>query len=292
MLYIAHILIILNIYIILVQAANLTIGMSNLLTLCQAAFYGIGAYLGTLFLNQFNISFLAIAAIVMTATGVTSLIISFASIRLKGDFFIFATLAFQMIVFTILNNWTTVTGGPNGISGIPSIKIFGLIQLKGIYPHLIFSCVVAATTILLMRYIIQSPFGRTMRAIRTDEITVVATGRNASMYKTWAFFISAALSGVAGILYASYIPYIDPSNFTLDESIFILSALFIGGIGNIKGPLLGAVFVVVIPELLRFVGLPKDIAADLRQIIYGLSLIIVMFCRPQGIAGVLQPSNR
>ncbi len=97
--------------------------------------------------------------------------------------------------------------------------------------------------------------------------------------------MSAAFSGVAGYIFATYISYIDPTSFTLDESIFILSALLIGGTGNLKGPLLGAVFVVVLPELLRFVGFPDAVAAPLKQILYGLALILAMFYRKQGIAG-------
>jgi branched-chain amino acid transport system permease protein len=99
------------------------------------------------------------------------------------------------------------------------------------------------------------------------------------------FFLSAAFSGLAGAIYASYVSYIDPTSFTLDESIFIITALFIGGLGNIKGPILGAVFVIILPELLRFVGMPDAIAANMRQIIYGLALVIIMFVRPQGLLG-------
>lgn len=105
------------------------------------------------------------------------------------------------------------------------------------------------------------------------------------MFKSWAFFLSAAFSGLAGLIYASYVSYIDPTSFTLDESIFIVSALFIGGVGNIKGPVLGAAFVVLLPELLRFVGMPDAIAANMRQIIYGLALVLVMYFRPQGLWG-------
>ena len=102
------------------------------------------------------------------------------------------------------------------------------------------------------------------------------------MSKKWG---SVQFSGLAGVIYASYVSYIDPTSFTLDESIFIITALFIGGLGNIKGPILGAVFVIILPELLRFVGMPDAIAANMRQIIYGLALVIIMFVRPQGLLG-------
>ena len=119
--YILHIVIMLNIYIMLVLSANLPVGMARLLTLCQAAFYGIGAYISAFFLMQFNLPFIVVALAVMLLTGAFSWVVSFASVKLKNDYFILATLGFQMIVYTILYNWTDVTRGPYGIPGIPGI---------------------------------------------------------------------------------------------------------------------------------------------------------------------------
>ncbi len=283
--YIFHILIMLNIYVMLVLSANLTIGMANMLTMCQAAFYGIGAYIGTFFLMQFNLPFVVIAIAVMLLTGLFSWLVSYASVRLKGDYFVIATMGFQLIVYTILYNWTDVTRGPYGIPGIPGIRLLGLFELSGVYAYFALSLVVAAIMVLVFYRLVKSPFGRTLNAIRADEMMVQALGRDTVAFKAWTFFISAAVAGLAGVIYASYVSYIDPTSFTLDESIFIISALFIGGIGNIKGPILGALFVVLLPELLRFVGLPDSVAANLRQIIYGLALILVMYFRPQGLWG-------
>lgn len=283
--YLLHIGIMLNIYVMLVLSANLTIGMANLLSMCQAAFYGIGAYIGTFFLMQFNLPFVVVALAVMLFTGAFSLLVSYASVRLKGDYFVIATMGFQMIVYTILYNWTDVTRGPYGIPGIPGIKLFGAIELSGVYAYLVLSLVLALLVVFFCYRLVKSPFGRVLNAIRADEVTVQSLGRNTSAFKSWAFFISASIAGLAGIIYASYVSYIDPTSFTIDESIFILSALFIGGIGNTKGPILGALFVVLLPELLRFVGLPDSVAANLRQIIYGLALILVMYFRPQGLWG-------
>lgn len=284
--YLLHIGIMLCIYIILVLSTNLTVGMANLLTLCQAAFYGVGAYIGTFFLMQFNLPFLLIALLVMLATGLTSLLISFASVKLKGDYFILGTLGFQMIVYTVLYNWISVTRGPYGIPGIPSIKLLGLWSLDGIYAYFFFALTVAVVVGWLFSRMQRSPYGRMLKAIRTDELSAQSLGRNTVRLKTWAFFISAAFAGLAGLIYASYISYIDPTSFTLDESIFIITALFIGGIGSrVWGPVVGAAVVVILPELLRFVGLPDAIAANLRQVIYGLVLIVLMFYRPQGLCG-------
>lgn len=284
--YLLHIGIMLCIYIILVLSTNLTVGMANLLTMCQAAFYGIGAYIGTYFLMQFNMPFLLIALLVMLATGLTSLLVSYASVKLKGDYFILGTLGFQMIVYTILYNWVSVTRGPYGIPGIPSIKLFGVWSLNGIYAYFFLALVLAIGVALVFSRLQHSPYGRMLKAIRTDELSAKALGRNTVRLKAWAFFISAAFAGVAGLVYASYVSYIDPTSFTLDESIFIITALFIGGIGSrVWGPIVGAAVVVILPELLRFVGLPDAVAANLRQVIYGLVLIVLMFVRPQGLLG-------
>ena len=153
--YLLHIGIMLCIYIILVLSTNLTVGMANLLTLCQAAFYGIGAYIGTYFLMQFNLPFVVIALIVMLATGMTSLIISYASVKLKGDYFILGTLGFQMIVYTILYNWIDVTRGPYGIPGIPSIKLFGVWSLTGIYAYFFLAVVLAVIVSLIFSIILR-----------------------------------------------------------------------------------------------------------------------------------------
>ena len=283
--YVFHIVIMLNIYIMLVLSANLTIGMANLLTMCQAAFYGIGAYIGTFFLMKFHVPLLVILAAVALVTGLFSFVVSYASVKLKGDYFVLATMGFQLIVYTILYNWISVTRGPYGIPGIPGIRLFGVWELSGIYAFLVLSIVMAAVVILLFNSLHDSPYGRELKAIKADELMVQSMGRDTVQAKSWAFFISAAVTGAAGVLYASYVSYIDPTSFTLDESIFIISALFIGGIGNVKGPVFGALFVVLLPELLRFVGLPDAVAANLRQIIYGLSLILVVYFRPQGLFG-------
>lgn len=283
--YIFHIVIMLNIYIMLVLSANLTIGLANLLTMCQAAFYGIGAYIGTFFLMHFHIPLVVIIAVVALVTGAFSLLVSYASVKLKGDFFVLATMGFQLIVYTILYNWTPVTRGPYGIPGIPGIRILGIWEVSGVYGYLAISIILAAATVYVFHRLHNSPYGRELRAIKADELMVQSMGRDTVAAKAWAFFISAAVAGVAGVIYASYVSYIDPTSFTLNESIFIISALFIGGIGNVKGPIFGALFVVLLPELLRFVGLPDAIAANLRQIIYGLSLILVVYFRPQGLFG-------
>jgi branched-chain amino acid transport system permease protein len=283
--YIIHLIILLNIYIILTVSTNLLVGMVNLLSLGQAAFYGIGAYLSAMALMVLNWPLIPALLLAMAGTALASLLIAYPSLRLKDDYFVLATLGFQVIVFTVLYNWVSLTRGPYGISGIPSPKLFGFIEITGIWPYLILSSVLSGIVIFLFYHLVHSPFGRALRGVRDDELSMKALGKNVTRLKVQAFIISSAFIAIAGFLYATYVSYIDPTSFNLDEAIFILSALIVGGLGNIRGPVIGALFVILLPEALRFVGLPDSVAANLRQIIYGLALIVLMRYRPQGIAG-------
>ena len=286
--YIMHVIIMINIYIILTTSSNLLVGMTNLLSLGQAAFYGLGAYFTVFCLMILHLPLIPTLLISMGMTALLSLLLALPSIRLKGDYFVLATLGFQLIIYTILYNWISLTRGPFGVPGIPAPKLFGLIEISGIIPFLIFSLIMAGFTIFIFYKLINSPFGRVLKGIRDDELSVLSLGRNVTAFKISVFVIASGFIAIAGFIYATYITYIDPTSFTLNESIFILSALLIGGTGNIKGPIVGSIFVVILPELLRFIGLPDSIAANLRQIIYGLFLIILMRFRPQGLAGTYQ----
>ena len=279
------------IYGILVISANLTVGMANLLTLCQAAFYAIGAYVGTFFLLQLHLPLILAAPLVMAVTGISSLLISFGAARLKGDYFVLGTLGFQMIVYSILLNWEKVTGGTHGLDRIPSVRFPaswhitpGSTPFEFVY-FFIALCALLLTLLVFAR-LQRAPFGRMLRSVRSDELSAQALGRDTAAVKTKAFFISSAFAGLAGILYASYHGAISPESFTLEASLFFITALFIGGTGRrVTGPLAGAALVVILPELLRQVGLPRDVAQYLRQVIYGLVLIVLMFYRPQGLLG-------
>ena len=283
--YILHIIIMINIYIILTLGLNLLVGYSNLLSISHAAFYGIGAYLSVLALITFKLTLIPSIAFAAAGTAVLAYFIGKVSIRLKGDYFVLVTLGFQMIVFAILYNWVNLTRGPYGIPGIPTPKLLGLVKISGIDGFLTLSCLLVAVIIILYYRIIHSPFGRILKGIRDDEIGVLSLGRNVTSFKIRAFVIGSSMAAVSGFLFASYISYIDPTSFTLDESIFIVSAVLIGGAGTIRGSIAGAIFVVVLPEALRFLGMPDSIAANMRQIIYGLLLVTLMMFRPKGIWG-------
>ncbi|MFA5229043.1 MAG: branched-chain amino acid ABC transporter permease [Candidatus Paceibacterota bacterium] len=283
--YVIHLIILINIYIILTTSSNLLVGLTNLLSLGQAALYGIGAYLSVLALMVFHWPLIPTLLFSMIITSLLSLLLAWPSLRLKGDYFVLATLGFQLIVFTILYNWVSVTRGPYGIPGIPNPKLFGDIEISGLWAFFVLSLVLVVVVVFLFHNLIHSPFGRALKGIRDDELSMQALGKNVTALKIQAFVISSAFIAISGFLYATYVSYIDPTSFNLDESIFILSALIVGGLGNIRGPVIGALVVILLPEALRFIGLPDSVAANIRQIIYGLALIVLMRFRPQGIAG-------
>jgi len=282
--YLLHILIMINIYAILALSLNIMVGYTGLISLTHSAFYGIGAYINTLLIMKSGMSFLPALILAIIGTVLLSFVISIPSLRLKGDYFILATLGFQIITFTILYNWVSVTRGPYGIPGIPSPNIFG-IKIDSILSYFIFSSIIALICGGLLYLIGKSPFGRMLKAIREDELAASSIGINVPKFKIIAFAVSAGFAAIPGTLFAGYMRYIDPTSFTLMESIFILSIIIIGGTGNLSGPLIGTVLMIILPEALRFLRIPDTIAPNMRQIIYGLLIILIMRYRPQGISG-------
>ena len=282
--YLLHIAVMINIYVILSLSLNLIVGMGGMMSLCHAAFYGIGAYIGTQVMVNWGWSFFPATLLAVFGTALLSLVISIPSLRLKGDYFILGSLGFQSIVFIILYNWIDVTRGPYGISGIPSPSFFGFV-IRGLPIWFAFSTAIMLVCVALIWLVMHSPFGRTLKAIRDDEIAAGSLGKNVSWFKIRTFALAAGFAAVSGMLFSGYMRYIDPTSFTIMESVFILSIIIIGGAGNLQGPIIGAVVLVVLPELLRFLGMPDAIAANMRQIIYGLAMILLIRWRPQGLLG-------
>jgi len=282
--YLLHVLIMISIYSILALSLNMLVGYTGLLSLCQGAFYGIGAYACTLLVMKAGLGFVPALLLAMAMTALFSLIISVPSLRLKGDYFVLASLGFQIIAFSLLYNWVDLTGGPFGISGIPRPSVFGL-HIDTLEAYLIFSGVIALVSALLIYTIASSPFGRLLKAIREDEVAAMALGKDIVRVKIVLFAIAAAFAAVSGGLLAGYLRFIDPTSFTLSESVFILSIIIIGGTGNILGPLVGTVLMIFLPEILRFVDIPDAIAANVRQIIYGALIIFIVRYRPRGLLG-------
>ncbi|MBN2561525.1 MAG: branched-chain amino acid ABC transporter permease [Phycisphaerae bacterium] len=282
--YVLHIMVFAGIYIILAASLDLLAGHTGLLSIAHAAFYGLGAYTSALLTVKAGAPFLLGVLGGMFVAALLSLLVSLPSLRLLDDYFVIATFAFQVILFSIFNNWNELTGGPTGIPGIPQPAIFGLaITSHGGFLAAVGLC--AAVAYGVVWQLSSGPFGRVLHAIREDEVFAKSLGKNTVLVKIVAFAVSSALAALAGSLYAHYISYIDPTSFTVMESILIISMVIIGGAGSLWGPLIGALVLVSLPELLRFVGLPNSVAANLRQIIYGGLLVVMMMIRPQGLAG-------
>lgn len=263
---------------------NLVIGFSGLLSLSHAAFYGIGAYVYTLVSMNFHLSFLPALILAIVVTGLIAFLLGIPALRFRGDSFVLVTLGFQMIIFTVLYNWVGLTRGPYGIPGIPRPRIFGY-EISGLPEYLVLVAVISGIVSVLLFMVYGSPFGLSLKALREDERSAQALGKPAFRYFLKAFTLSGAIVAIPGALYASYVTYIDPTSFTLEESIFQVVILLLGGSGNRIGPFVGVLVMVLLPEGLRFVGLPSTIAPNVRQIIYGLILVVLMYYRPWGIAG-------
>lgn len=282
--YLLHILVICGIYIILSLSLNLIVGYTGLAALGHAAFFCVGAYFSSLLALKFGVSPWIGLVVGAIAASVIGIIIGFPSIRLKGDYLALATFGVGVIVYSVAKNWVSVTRGPMGLPGIPVFSIFGL-ELSEIWLYLLLVVVFVVVTIFIVQRIVNSPFGRILRSIREDEIAAEILGKNTVKYKLLVFVIGAFFAGIAGSLYAHYITFIDPSSFTVMESITILLMVIFGGMGSIRGSIIGAVILVVLPEILRFLGMPSFIAAPMRQMIYGFLLVFLMLKRPQGLTG-------
>ncbi len=282
--YLLHILVITGIYIILTLSLNLVVGYTGLAALGHAAFSCVGAYASSLLALNYGVSpwiGLLVGACVAAILGV---VIGAPSLRLKGDYLAIATFGLGVIVYSVAKNWMSVTRGPMGLPGIPGFSFFG-IQLSSVWTYLILVAFFVFLTYFIIRRVVKSPFGRILRGIREDEIATLAMGKDVNKHKIMVFVIGAFFAGIAGSLYAHYITFIDPSSFTVMESIAILLMVVFGGMGSLGGSFVGAAILVIFPELLRFLGMPSSVAAPLRQMIYGLLLIVLMLYRPQGILG-------
>ena len=192
-----------------------------------------------------------------------------------------ATLGFGEIIRSIMKNWVSLTRGPLGLPGIPKASL--IITFDTQLKFLILSIILAALTVLIISKIVHSPFGRVLRAIREDELAAQSIGKNISKYKIIAVIVGSAFAGIAGSLYAHYITFIDPSTFTLTETITIVLMVVLGGLGSITGSIAGAVILVLLPEPLRFLQLPSSIVAAVRQMIYAILLIVLMLYKPKGL---------
>jgi|TARA_B100001079_G_C16340391_1_gene483281 branched-chain amino acid transport system permease protein len=282
--YIIHLLILIGIYSTLAVSLNLVVGYTGLLSVTHAAFFGLGAYATAIILTMSGIGFFLSVLIGIVVALIISFLIGLVLSKFNDDYYALASLGFGVIAFSVFLNWQSLTRGPLGIPGISRPEIFGFKLAENLH----FLILVLAIFLLIYwfsRFIVNSSFGRVLKAIREDEEAIQIFGYNTLYYKLAIFVISAGMAAVAGSLFASYITFIDPSTFTILESIFILSIIILGGLANLRGSVVGAIFLILLPEFLRFVGFPSEIAGQMRQVVYGLLLVLLMLYRPQGFMG-------
>lgn len=282
--YIFRLAILFVIYAILGLSLNLVVGYTGLLSTAHAAFYGIGAYATALLLTGQGANFFLSVIFGIILAGLAAFLIGIVLSRFGGDYYALVSLGFNVIVYSVLLNWQGVTRGPLGIPGISRPYLFG-VDFSSNTAFLILSVIFLVLIYLAARFLAASSFGRVLKAIREDERAIQVFGYNTQYYKLAVFIVSAGMAAVAGSLFASYITFIDPSSFTVMESVFILAIIILGGLSNLRGSVLGALFLVLLPELLRFAGFPQAVAAQMRQVVYGLFLIFLMLYRPQGLLG-------
>jgi branched-chain amino acid transport system permease protein len=281
--YITHIVILIGIYSILTMGQNITLGYTGLFALAQAAFYGIGAYTSALFALKLGIPFwggLVAAALIASFFG---WVLGFCTLRLGGDYFAMATLGFVEIIRELFLNWEGLTRGAFGLPGIPRPHVFGF-SFDSRFSYCILLWIFVFALCILMKNISESRVGRAFKAIRDNETAALAMGINTFQVKVLSITLGAFYGGIGGAFYAHYIRYIDPSSFSIMETIIILCMAVLGGMGSIAGSIFGAAGLVIIPELLRMIGVTGALSIH-RQLLYGAFLVAAILFRPQGIMG-------
>ena len=259
--------------VLLAVSLNLVMGYTGQLNLGQSAFFAIGAYVSTILMKTYGWNFWLAALVAIAAAGLVGLALAAFAVRLRGHYLAIASLGFAVITYQVLLNWESVTEGVRGIYGIlpPVSSTVGLFYLiAGI----------AAVVYLLLDNLVRSPVGDTLRAIREDEISAASLGVDAALWKAFAFGLGAAIAGLAGCFYPGFVGTLVPDAFGIVESFTMMAMVIVGGMGTMVGPVIGAIVLTFLPELLRGFG-------ELRLMIYGVALTLVVLFMPGGIIQAL-----
>ena len=275
--YFLDITVLVGIYIILALGLNIVVGFAGLLNLGFVAFYAIGAYSYALLNTKFGLGFWTALPVSVGLSTIAGFLLAVPALRLRGDYLAIVTLGFGEITRLILNNWDSLTKGPNGISGIsvPEILSLSLETLSYFYYLVLFFVLL---TFFVTKRVYASRIGRAWVAIREDEIASSMMGINITVYKLYAFAFGAFWAGLAGTVFAAKMRFVSPESFTFMESVLILCMVILGGLGSIRGVVLGAFILVLLPEMLREIQL-------YRMLALGAGLVLLMVFRPQGLFG-------
>jgi len=274
-------LIICAINVLLAIGLDFVLGYAGQLNLGQSAFYGIGAYASTLLITKLGVPFWVAFVCGVLLAGVAGMLLSIFAVRLRGHYLAIASLGFAVITYQVLLNWISLTQGPLGIYAIappPPLAIPGMpaIEFSNLGNLFYLTAGFALLTYMLLDQLVRSPVDETLTAIREDEVSAASLGINCPKWKVFAFAISSAIAGAAGCFYASFVGTLVPDAFFITESFSILAMVIVGGMGTLIGPVLGAILLTVLPELLRSIG-------DLRLIVYGVSVTLVVLFMPGGM---------
>ncbi len=289
--YVLKVLVYVGVNVIVIAGLALLFGHAGQISMGHAAFVGIGAYTSAYLVKTLDAPWLVgvLAATVLAAAG--GLVLALPALRLRGHYLAMATLGFNEIMYVVFREARTITGGNDGLGGIPYPEVAGL---KIDTPVGVYLLVwgVALLTLLLVMNILRSRPGRAMRALQATENGALACGIDTIGLKVRTFALSAALAGFAGALYAHGVGFISPTTFGLDQSVIYMAIVVVGGAGSLAGPALAAVVLTLLPYADALVpGLSKDTIAvmqDWEADIYGLAMIAVVIFAPAGIGGLLR----
>jgi branched-chain amino acid transport system permease protein len=265
------------VYLVMAIGLNLTLGYAGQISLAHGAFMAFGAY-SVAILGQRGLPF-ELGLLVGAALGFGwGLLVGFPALKVKHHFLAMVTLGFNIIVFLVLRNWESLTGGSFGISGIAR-PAWGALAFRSDRAYYVYMLGWAALVVGSAYWILGSRWGRAFRAIRENEMRAEALGVSLRNYKLMAFAVGAAYAGIGGALFAPLLGYIDPGAFTLDRSIQFLMMVVMGGLGRFAGPFVGAGLVTILPEVLRG-------SEGFYLIFYALAVILMMLFMPKGLVGV------
>jgi branched-chain amino acid transport system permease protein len=281
--YLNNLAVLITINAILAVTLNFVLGYAGIFSMAHAMFFGIGAYTAALVALKFGGGFLLSTFAGMSVAALISLALALPALRVRGEYFVAASLGLQMLAMTVFSEWKSVTGGIGGITNIPPARLPG-IEISTPGGYLVLSLVCLALVLLLVALLVRSSFGRSLKAIRDDETAASAFGKNVAVIKTMAVAVSSALAAVAGSLYAFYLSFINVESFVLDVSVYLMAMVIIGGTATLLGPVVGTVLILLLPAALTYLpGLPQTEVGSIQQIVYGLAMVLLMIYRPGGL---------
>ncbi|MQA24120.1 MAG: branched-chain amino acid ABC transporter permease [Micromonosporaceae bacterium] len=269
-------------YSILTSSFGLLMGLGRQFSMAHAGMWGLGAYASAYVTLKLEWPLWWGVPVALLAGALAGALVAIPALRVGvGVYLAIVTFAFQMVFVNMLRNLTELTGGSHGMAGMPAFPAVG--TLSTTQTVTLYTAIAAAAALLLTHLWRHGSYGRVLLALGRDEKVLEGLGRDVRWLKIQLFAITGALGSLAGVFYAQYLSFISPDSFTVHESILVMTMLLIGGAFTTLGPVVGAWFFVLVPELLTRLGLPDSVAAALQQILFGLLLVVFMIFRPQGI---------